>query len=101
MAFLLPQWYELREDGIFIRQGVRTVWMPYPSLVEAQPFDNMTSSGAVFSKRRILLVTQSGNRYIIAVAEEDRFMDELARRCPQLERRAYGLGLPFSTPSYV
>jgi hypothetical protein len=33
------------------------------------------------------------------VAEDDRFLAEVAKRCPQLERRNFGLGVPLAPPS--
>jgi hypothetical protein len=33
---------------------------------------------------RIRLVTNGGRRYVIAVAEEKRFLAEIWKRCPQL-----------------
>ncbi|HTA46240.1 MAG TPA: PH domain-containing protein [Bryobacteraceae bacterium] len=96
----LPQYYDLREDGLFIRQGWRKSLIPYSSIAEVQSMTD-TRSAAVFSADRIHIVTQNGKRFIIAVAEEERFFDELAKRCTQLDRKPFGLGTPFSVPSDV
>jgi hypothetical protein len=96
----LPQYYEVREDGLFVRQGWRKFLFPYASLVELQPMSD-SRSAAVFSTSRILVVAQGGKRVLIAVAEDERFLAEVAKRCPQLERRNFGLGLPFSPPSMI
>jgi hypothetical protein len=93
----LPQYYEVRADGLFIRQGWKKSLIPYASLLEVTPQSD-SRSAAVFSIDRILIVTRNGKRLVIAVAEDDRFFSELAKRCPQLERRAFGLGTPLSPP---
>jgi hypothetical protein len=94
----LPQYYEVREDGLFIRQGWRKSLIRYASIAEVQSMTD-TRSAAVFSADRVHIVTQSGKRFIIAVAEEARFLDEVAKRCPQLDRKPFGLGTPLSAPS--
>jgi len=97
---MLPQYYVVREDGLFIRQGWRKVLLSYESLIEVQPVQN-SMSAAVFSTSRILIVTQAGKRFLIAVAEQERFLDEVSKRCSQLERRSGGFGMPLSPPSFV
>jgi hypothetical protein len=89
----LPQYYEVREDGLFLRQGWRKRLIPYGSLVEVQEMSDTRSAG-VFSWDRILVVTREGKRFLIAVEEEERFMTEVAKRCPQLERKPFGLSVP-------
>jgi hypothetical protein len=91
----LPQYYEVSLDGLFIRQGWKKSLIPYASLIEVTPQSD-SRSAAVFSTDRILIVTQDNKRFVIAVAEDERFFSELAKRCPQLERRAFGLGTPLS-----
>lgn len=100
LATTLPQYYEVREDGLFIRQGWRRILLPYDSLMELQSVSSSLSA-AVYSTQRILIVTRESARILIAVADEDRFLAEVARRAPQLERRPYGLGLPFAPPTVV
>jgi len=94
----LPQYYEVRETGLFLRQGWRRSLIPYESLVELQSRSD-SMSAAVYSTDRILVVTKEGKRFVIAVAEEDRFLAEVAKRCPQLDRRNFGLGMPLAPPS--
>lgn len=96
----LPQYYEVREDGLFLRQGWRKSLIPYASLVELQSRSDSMSAG-VFSTDRILVVTKEGKRFLIAVAEDERFLTEVSERCPQLERRNFGLGIPFAPPSML
>jgi len=100
LSTMLPQYYEVREDGLFIRQGWRKTLIPYGSLSELRSVTN-SMSAAVFSSQRILIVTSEGRRILIAVAEDDRFLEEVARRAPQLERKAFGLALPFAPASFV
>ena len=38
----------------------------------------------------------NGRRHLIALAEEERFIDEVARLCPQLERKGFGPGMPMA-----
>ena len=96
----LPQYYEVREDGLFLRQGWRRALIPYPSLTELQSMTD-SRSGGVFSADRILLVTREGKRFLIAPAEQKRFLDEVARKTPDLERKNFGLALPFSSPTII
>jgi hypothetical protein len=96
----LPQYYEVRADGLFIRQGWKKSLIPYASLVEVQSLSD-SRSAAVFSTDRILILTQEGKRFVIAVEEDARFFSELAQRSPQLERRAFGLGTPLFPPVII
>ena len=97
LSSTLPQYYELRADGLFIRQGWRKSLIPYASLLEVTPQSDSRSE-AVFSTDRILIFLTNSKRFVIAVAEEESFFAELAKHCPQLERRAFGLGTPLSPP---
>jgi hypothetical protein len=87
-------------DGLFIRQGWKKSLVPYESVLEVQSVSD-SRSAAVFSTDRILIVTQENQSFVIAVAEDDRFFTELAQRCPQLERCAFGLGTPLSPPLII
>ncbi len=78
---MLPQYYEVRESGLFIRQGWRKILIPYGSLSELRSVSD-SRSAAVFSTQRILVGTAEGKRYIIAVAEEERFRTEVYKRLP-------------------
>ena len=91
----LPQYYEVRDDGLLIRQGWRKLRIPYAALVEVRSTSD-SRSAVVFSTDRIAIVTSEGKSYTIAVAEEDRFIAEVAKRAPHLQRIVGGLGLSFS-----
>ncbi len=96
MAAMLPQYYELRPDGLYIRQGWRKKLIPYPDLVELRPVTD-SRSAAVFSMDRVEVSSQHSGRWIIAPAEQERFIEQLAGFAPQLQRKGMGLGLPLST----
>jgi hypothetical protein len=91
LASFLPQYYEMRKDGLFLRLGWRRVLIPYGSLVELRPASDSRSATA-FSREALEVVARDGGIYRIAVAEEGRFVEEVARRCPHLERKGFGLG---------
>ena len=56
----LPQYYEVRDDGLFLRQGWRKSLLPYPSIVEIQSMTDSRGAG-VFSLDRILIVDRNGS----------------------------------------
>jgi membrane protein YdbS with pleckstrin-like domain len=87
----LPQYYEVRPEGLFIRQGVRKALIPYDALLEVQPRTDARSAG-VYSLDRVQVVTQGRGTFVIAPREQNRFLEELARRAPQLGRKGFGLG---------
>jgi len=89
----LPQYYELRNDVLFLRQGWRKISVPYAALVQVEPVFDSRSAG-VFSLDRIVVLTQVGKRYLVAPAEKDRFMSEIAQRAPQLEWKGFALAMP-------
>jgi hypothetical protein len=95
LSATLPQYYEVRETGLFLRQGWRKALLDYRSLVAVESFFDARSAG-VFSTSRIAVKTLEGKSFVIAVAEDERFFEEIAKRCPQLDRRASGLGMPFA-----
>ncbi len=100
LRFTLPQYYEVQEGGLFLRQGWRKTLIPYASLVELQPMSS-TRSASVFSINRILVATGDGKRFVIALVEEERFLNEVSKRCPRLQRRNSGLRMPFTPMSTV
>ena len=96
---MLPQYYELQENGLFILQGWHRALLPYASLAELQTMWDLRSS-AVFSANRILIVNDAGKRFLISVAEQERFLSEVSNRCPQLIQKESGLGIPLA-PSTI
>ena len=98
IAATLPQYYEIRAEGLFLRQGWRKNLIRFEDLTEIQPMSDSRSAG-VFSTERILIVTRENRRFLIAVREQECFLDELSRRCPQMVRLEFGLAMPFSAPT--
>jgi hypothetical protein len=94
----LPQYYEVRPDGLFIRQGWRKVLIAYADLTELQATTD-TRSAAVFSMDRMVVTTRDGRSLIIAPADQEGFLAAVAQRCPHLERKGSGLGSPLSAPT--
>lgn len=99
LVSVLPQYYEVRDGGLFLRQGWRRTLIPWNLLAQLQTMQDSRSAG-VFSTQRVLVVTESGKEYLIAVAEEERFLEEVLKRCPQLERRPFGLALPLAPAAW-
>jgi hypothetical protein len=81
----LPQYYEVRGNGLFLRQGWRRALLPYAELRELRAERGMLSA-PVFSTRRIYVEAAPSSKWIIAVAEQERFLAEVFRRAPQLKR---------------
>jgi len=100
LASTLPQYYEVRDDGLFLRQGIRKTLIPWPSLVELQTMTDFRSAG-VFSTDRILVVTREAAQFIIAPADRQGFLEQVARHTPQLEQKSFGLALPLSSPTAI
>ncbi len=50
----------------------------------------------VFSMDRLLVATESGERFVIAVAEQEHFLAEVLKHCPQLEAKHSSLEMPFA-----
>ena len=91
-----PQYYDVREDGLFLRQGFSKNLIPYQFLVVLRSIQANSRNLRVFSTDRILVVTETGQRFVIAVAEEERFLAEVSKRCPQLELKNSSLEIPFA-----
>ena len=88
----LPQYYEVRPDGLFIRQGIRKVLIAYDNLVEVAPQTDSRSAG-VYSLDRVQVITRGQGEFVIAPRDQAHFFEELARQAPQLQRKGFGLGV--------
>ena len=97
----LPQYYEVRPDGLFIRQGWRRALIPWVSLIEIRHLMSDLRSAGVYSADRLVVVTRESKRFPISVAERERFLAEVSRRCPQLQQEPFGLALPLAPPTIV
>jgi hypothetical protein len=85
----LPQYYEVRENGLFIRQGWKKALLPYSAISELRIWHSALSA-AVFSTHR-LVITATSEKFVIAVAEQERFLTEVANRAPHLDQSPSGL----------
>jgi hypothetical protein len=94
----LPQYYEIRGDGLFIRQGWKKVLIPYSSLTEVKSWRSCLSA-AVFSTDRILVSAGAYKSFVIAVVEKDRFFVELSTRCPHLQKKNTSSGFSLERAS--
>jgi len=90
MSMTLPQYYEVREEGLFIRQGWRRVLLPYSTISELRIWNSILSA-PVLSTHRLMVTAAPGGRFVIAVGEQERFLADVARRSPQLEQCPSGL----------
>jgi hypothetical protein len=96
----LPQYYDVRAEGLFIRQGWRKVLIAYADLAEVEATTDTRSAG-VFSMDRMLVVTRGGKSWNIAPADQEGFLAAVGTRCPHLERKGSGLGSRLSAPTRV
>jgi hypothetical protein len=99
LSVTLPQYYELREEGLYIRQGWKKALLPYSALCELCAADSVLSA-PVFSTHRLQVTAVPGGLFLIAVAEQERFLAEVARRAPQLEQWPSGLKSRGGSPSW-
>ncbi len=96
----LPQYYEVREEGLYIRQGWKKTLLSYPAIRELRIW-NSALSAAVYSTHRLVVTAVPGGQFVIAVAEQDRFLAEIARRAPQLEQKPLGLKTPGGSATWL
>jgi hypothetical protein len=90
LSATLPQYYDVRQDGLLIRQGWKRVLLRYPNLRQLRAETGVLAA-PVFSTHRIYLSAVPGGDWILAVAEQERFLDEVQARAPQLTRGPSGL----------
>jgi hypothetical protein len=75
---------ELGPGGLYLSSKQTTI--PYESLVSILP--RPWGSDGMFIR------TGEGKRFALAVADEDRFLTEVSKRSPQLQRSNSGLAIP-------
>lgn len=93
--FDLPRYSELQEGGLLVSQGKRKTMIPYASVEKLLP---MSPSKSVFEENRFVLLLNEGKSYKFSIQEKERFLDELSKRCPQLERKGTDYGLSLQRP---
>jgi len=86
---LYPQKYETGGDALRIRAGLTTRTIPWSSITSVSPTSDSRSSLALSLDR--VLIEYSGDEIMIAPADQIRFFDDVASRCPQLSRRGMDL----------
>ncbi len=69
--------------------------IPYASVEKLLP---MSPSKSVFEENRFVLLLNEGKSYKFSIQEKERFLDELSKRCPQLERKGTDYGLSLQRP---
>ncbi|GGG54979.1 PH domain-containing protein [Paenibacillus radicis (ex Gao et al. 2016)] len=85
---LLWVWYKiyyvLDDSGLFIRNAPFSRKIPYENIVNVKPVKSWLSSAAT-SSRRLEVYYGNYDSIHISPLEEERFLNELLRRCPQLK----------------
>lgn len=82
LVAMLPQYYELREDGLLLRLRWKTRVIPYASVVELWDLPNRPIFRAEVNLGRV--ITNTGETHTFGVEEKDRFLKELSKHCPQV-----------------
>lgn len=86
-----PQYAEFRDAGLFLRSGVRTALIPYASLLAVRRTGYAPPVGYVSTTEPLRVIGEGRKGVTIAVEQESEFLDEVLRRCPQLERWSFNL----------
>jgi hypothetical protein len=84
-----PHYYEVRESGLFLRQGSNMNLIPYESIYEVLPISPSLDS---FWPNRISIMLMDGKEHVIAVADKERFLTEVFKKCPRLEHKGASFG---------
>jgi hypothetical protein len=88
LAAMLPQYYEVREDGLFLRLRWKTRLIPYASLVGLSDRPNRTNTLRA-EVNLVRVTTNTGEIYTFGVEEKDRFLNELSKHCAQVARTSH------------
>jgi hypothetical protein len=80
---------------LFLRLGWKRDLIPFASLEKVLPLAEIF--GLAWSNR-LLVIPERGDTFKISGAELERFLTELARRCPELEQRPTDFGLSLQRP---
>lgn len=89
----VPQYYEVLEDGLFLRLRWKTRMIPYSSITEVYEVpDRKNHVHAEINLVRI--TTTTGEILIFGVEERATFVTELLNRCGLVERFTAGVTLP-------
>jgi hypothetical protein len=103
LIVLIPFWrvsaelYELREGGLFVRQGWKKSLIPYESIEKILP---ISSTFQLFSPNRLLVMNVNGDALLVSVAEKERFFAEMFKKCPQLAPKDTMYGSSLQRPVF-
>ena len=79
LPLVSPQYFEIREDGLFLQLRWRKRTIPYTTLLEVRDLaDRKNQLRAEISRVRV--TTTTGSTYTFAVEEKERFLSELSKR---------------------
>jgi hypothetical protein len=82
---MLRQYYEVREDGLFLHLRLRKQLIPYVSMAALQDVRNRNSLRSIRTEANLVrVVTKTGETYTFGVEEKDRFLSELLQQCPEV-----------------
>ena len=88
-----PRGCELGPAGIHLLKGLSERIVPYEDVVSILP------GTLEESQDRLVILTNTGERFSVTIADHERFFDEVLKRFAELERRGYGLLIPGATQS--
>jgi hypothetical protein len=88
------EYYETRPSGLFLQQEWKRVLIPYATIDKLLPVSRTHNwLHGRLSRNCILVMPKSGKAFTISVAEKEKFLAELAEKCPQLEEKETDFGL--------
>jgi hypothetical protein len=87
----IPEYYEVRENGLFVRQGWKKKLIPYTTIDSLLP---LAPAIRWFPPaNRILVILAKGVSFVVAPSDKERFLAEVSIRCPKLEKMETDFGL--------
>ncbi|MGA2352056.1 MAG: hypothetical protein ABSF70_16595 [Terracidiphilus sp.] len=88
-----PEYYEVRENGLFVRQGWNKNLIPYTTINKFLPLAPAYRWSP--AANHILVLCETDASFVVAPLEREKFLAEVSQRCPQLEQRdtKHGLSL--------
>jgi hypothetical protein len=92
---MFTEYYEVQEGDLFLSEGREKTLVPYSNLEKLLP---ISANFGPFASNQILVRLVKGKDLRIAVAEKERFLAEVSKRCPQMEQRETRLGPSLQRP---
>jgi hypothetical protein len=96
LVFAYPQSYETTSDGLLIQAGLIRKLIPYAAITAICPGSGRPSGLAwslPLSMDRVSIQYGKGKEAVIAPADQDAFLADVAMRTPQLVKRGFDLVL--------